>query len=330
MQQTEPRSWRDVLRKIIQDPKERRSLAKALDVDARTLDRWAEGVSNPRSHNLLQLIDALPSYRFILAKLIPEEFPDFTQRREASEVVIEDTIPDIASGLYDRVLQDRTTNIMSPMVQWGICTLILQLFVSQLGSNRSGVAAILAQCMPPSAGEKVRSLREQYQQYGLTWKGATRGRYFLGAESLAGAVVSSCQPEVYNDIKQEHLPLVYQLQEVNAIAAYPIQQAGRVAGCVLTLSTEQNFFTRLRMDLVRKYSNLLSLAFREHEFFPREDIDLQVMPEAAVQLLYLSTFNERVNEELNRAERHHSEMKRPQAEHLVLQQFLEGGSDDHQ
>ena len=324
MQQPETRSWREVLRKIIQDPKERRRLAQILDMDTRTLDRWADGTSNPRSHNLLQLLEALPTYRYTLTTLITQEFPEFMQRIEASEVTVEETIASIGSDLYERVLAERT-NAFSPLVRWNLCTLLLQHFVSQLDSNRTGVAAILAQCIPTPQGEeqKVRSLREQFIEYSTAWVGATRGKYFLGAESLAGAVVTSCQPQIYNDTKQEHFPLVHSTQEVNSIAAYPIQLGGQIAGCLLAFSTQQNFFSKLRLEVIRRYSNLLTLAFQEREFYKLEDIDLQIMPEGAVQLLFLSSFNERVNDLLSQAEHHGTAMKRLQAEQLVLHQFLE-------
>ncbi len=326
MQQSEPRSWREILRKVIQDPKERRQLAQTLEIDARTLDRWAEGTSNPRAHNILPLIDALPTYRYALTKLIAEEFPDVAQRLETAELSIEETVPDISSVLYDRVIAERANASFSPLVRWSICTLVMQQFVNQLDSNRTGVAAILAQCVPPQTHEtNVRSLREHFLEYSTAWTGTKRGVYFLGAESLAGAVTSTCQPQVYNDVKQEHFLLFHHTEDANSIAAYPVQSSGRVAGCLLAFGTQQNFFSKVRFDLVRQYSNLLSLAFQEQDFYRLEDIDFQIMPQAGVQLLFLSTFNERVNEVLSRSEHQHTSMKRSQAEQVVLQQFIEEG-----
>ena len=324
MQQPEVRSWREVLRKIIQDPKERRRLAQALDVDIRTLERWADGTSNPRSHNLLQLLDALPTYRYTLTTLITQEFPELVPRIEASEVIVEETIASIPSDLYDRILTDRS-NAFSPLVRWNLSSLILQQLASQLDSSHTGVVTILVQCVPLLQGEqqKVQSLREQFVEYSTAWTGTARGKYFLGAESLAGAVVSTCQPQIYNDTKQEHFLLVHDTQEMNSIAVYPVQVAGKVAGCVLALSTQQNFFSKLRLEVMRRYSILLTLVFQEREFYALEDIELQMMPSADVQLFFLSSFNERVNDLLSQAEQHGTPIRRSQAEQVVLNQFLE-------
>ncbi len=322
--QSEPRSWREALGKIIQDAQEKRRLAKTLGLDARTLDRWADGTSNPRVSNLIQLIDALPAYRHTLTRLVADEYPDVANRRELGEMTLEEIDPEISPVLYDRILRDRVSEL-TPLTRWGICKLVLEHCVHHLDSNRSGVAAVLAQCVQPAhSEEKVRGLREEFLEFSRSWPlDRRKARYILGAESLAGIVVSSYQPAIYNDLKQEQIPVRPVAADVISVVTYPIVSYGRVAGCLQMLSVQANYFSPVRIDLVRKYANLLSLAFLEREFYTREDLDLQLMPEASAQLLFLSSFNDRVNQELSRAEQEGRQIDRQQAERLVLQQFLE-------
>jgi len=321
--QAEPRSWREILGQAIEDRNEKKRIAQELNIDARTLDRWANGANSPRIYQLKPLIDALPKYRYSLIRLLSEEFPEVAERLETpSEIVVDETAPDIVSFFYERALAERT-HAFSPLTQWGICTLLLQQCAAQLDSDRNGVAAFLVQCVAPGADNKVRSLHEQYSEYSTAWT-AKRTQYYLGAESLAGVVVSTAQPVVYNDAKQEHFALLYYSDAANSIMAYPLLLYGGVAGCLLVFSTQQNFFTRVRFDLVRKYSNVLTLAFRESDFYALEDIELHLMPEAGIQLVYLSTFNEQVYEEMSRAEQSGTPLTRKQAEHVVVQRFLEG------
>jgi len=321
--QAEPRSWREILGQAIEDRNEKKRIAQELNIDARTLDRWANGANSPRIYQLKPLIDALPKYRYSLIRLLSEEFPEVAERLEmTSEMVVDETVPDIVSFFYERTLQERT-HAFSPLTQWGMCTLLLQQFVAQLDSDKKGVAAFLVQCVAPDADQKVQTLHEQYSEYSAAWT-AKRAKYYVGAESLAGNVVSSAQPMVYNDAKQEHVALLYHSDAANSVMAYPLLLYGRIAGCLLVFSTQQDFFTHVRFDLVRKYSNLLTLAIRESDFYALEDIELHLMPEAGIQLVYLSMLNEKVYEEMSRAEQSGTPLTRKQAEKVVLQQFLEG------
>jgi hypothetical protein len=75
----EARNWRDVLRQIIRDTKEKQRLVDELNVTPITLTRWVNGESDPRPQNLRQLINALPQHQEQIQKLVKEEkeFSDF-------------------------------------------------------------------------------------------------------------------------------------------------------------------------------------------------------------------------------------------------------------
>ncbi len=331
--QKEPSTWREVLARVIEDVQEKRRLAKLLGIDVRTIERWTEVGSKPRLQNFRTLIEALPQYRYILVKLIGEEFPDIAERLDVVDV--EDTIPDIPSTVYARVLEEYV-NATHPLAVWEIRRLILQQVVRQLDTGRSGVATLLAQCVAPipSYDSRVRTLREHLFQASTTWPTmiSNTSIYFLGAESIAGSVVSRCQPITYNDTKQEHFLLSHEAKNItrhtNSLLAYPLQRAGRVAGCLLVFSTQQHFFSDLRFAVIKRYCDLLSLTFRDVDFYALEEIELTTMPEAEIQLLFLSTFNDKVSSILLSAQQQQKTMSRSQAEQIVLHTFLTGVPHD--
>src|SRR5205807_7875044 len=195
----------------------------------------------------------------------------------------------------------------------------------QLDPEQLGIVASIVQCQPPSNDdEKVHTLREQFQEKSPALKDVTDRGYFLGAESLVGYAVVNCQPVVIQDIhRNPDFLVVHQVEEMDSAAAYPLQKGGRVAGGLLILSTQKQYFSPARQALIQSYAHLLNLAFRDNEFYPLEDIALQIMPSEAVQDAYLSAFNQQVNELLSRAERNGHSLARPQAEQMAIEIFIE-------
>lgn len=329
----EPRSWREILRTVLLDTQERQRLEKLFD--ARSLRRWANGEANPQLQNFRSLLQALPQHRYQMISLIGQEFPDILERLEISDV--EDTLSTIPSPVYARVLEERAKST-SPLNLWGVGMLVLQNLVKHLSAPQSGIAALFAQCITPPKGEtKIRALRENFLQANTLWPtpfASNTEPYFWGAESVAGSVVASCQPAVYHDTKQEHFLLMHPsenvLRHMNSLIAYPILQGERVAGCLVVLSTQPRFFTNLRFEVVKLYSELLAQAFRECEFYMRFDVELSTIPEASLQLLFLSSFREKANALHRSAEQHGTPMSYTEAERQVLQHFLlEGDSRDN-
>jgi hypothetical protein len=208
---------------------------------------------------------------------------------------------------------------------WAITNLVMQQLIRQIDPEQIGIVAIIAQCVPPSEeGRKVRSVRERFLEKSPAFKDVENRAYFWGAESLVGSVVATCQPKVVQDIERyADLLVSHRMGEVCSAAAYPLQKSGRVAGCLLILSRQKDYFAPARQALIQSYSYLLSLAFHEHEFYPLEDIELQIMPSEAVQDLFLSTFNQQVNDLLSRAERNGQSLSRPQAEQRIVEAFIE-------
>src|SRR5438105_15706338 len=99
----ESETWRELLKTITKEPRERQRLLEALGIKAITLNRWINKESDPRSQNLRNLLSALPQYREQLLDLIREEsgFEDF------SHGDIDDTSKEIPSTFYVRVFAAR-------------------------------------------------------------------------------------------------------------------------------------------------------------------------------------------------------------------------------
>lgn len=339
----EPRTWRQYLGKILENPKEKQRLAGILGVSERTLDRWVEGISSPRSLGpLRQLLHALPNHRVALTDLLRQEFPiETAPATEEEELVIDGVFKQIPSVFFTRILETYATTV-EPMRSWSICNMVLQQLTKQLDSERVGVAALLVQCHPPAPNQKVQSLFVRFS-WGTAPAQALLSETirYHGAESLAGMAVATGLPKVVQDIHDAANLLSCQQRELTrSAAAYPIQCAGRVAGSVLVLATKSLFFTPARLTLIQHYSYLLTLAFHEGDLYALQDIDLRIMPAETLQRSFLVTFNEQVNAFLSRAEQQGQTITRSKAEQMVFQQletaFLhlsgqggEANSDEH-
>lgn len=321
----EPRTWREFLATVIRDTKEKQRIASEMGVDPITLTRWAMKESSPRPRSLLnRLVNALPLHREQLSELIREEFPNVLEEDDPTLFFIDAVIKEVPSVLYARILEAHAT-VVDTIRTWTISNLVMQQLVRQLDPEQVGIVASIVQCLAPSQHDhKVRGLREQFQEKSPALRDVPDRGYFMGAESLVGYTVVKCRPAVVQDTHLNAAPLVvHQIEEMNSAAAYPLQKAGRVAGSLLILSTQKQYFSHARQALIQSYAHLLNLAFHDNEFYPLEDIELQIMPSEAVQDAYLSTFNQKVNELLSRAERNGHSLARPQAEQMVIEAFVE-------
>ena len=73
---SEVSSWRDLLRIIINSPRERERLANEVGVSSVTISRWGIGNFEPRPQSLQRLIHVVPSeYREEFHALVAREYP---------------------------------------------------------------------------------------------------------------------------------------------------------------------------------------------------------------------------------------------------------------
>jgi transcriptional regulator with XRE-family HTH domain len=313
-------TWRELLNNVIQDVQERQRIASLLGVNIVTLSRWVHGTSKPRPQHLRRLLNVLPEYREAMHALILREYPDFSL--VINGILQEDEQDEIPSEFYARVFN---AYAMTPRAQrsWSITNLVLQQALTQLDPNHIGMAITVAQCMPPLLDGKINSLRERTGYGTHPWSiNLEAYSVFLGAESLAGYVVSSCHPKILQDSRSHQgiIPAHWVEWEKSA-AAYPIFRANKVAGCLLVSCTEPNYFVPSRQKLIQQYADLLVLIFEPDELFDLSLINLRIMPHYRLQEAYLADFRQRVSDLMTRELRKGRPVDLKEAELQIWQQL---------
>jgi transcriptional regulator with XRE-family HTH domain len=315
--------WRELLGKIIADHQERIRIATALGINAATLVRWANGETNPRLQNLHALLKFLPAkYRDQMSALILQEFPEFLP-------VADDTEQDVLAGkipsdFYASVL-DAVTVTREEQRFFTISNRILSQALGQLDPNNLGIALSVALCVPPSTGQKVRSLREVVGRATPPWQSTlSQGALFLGIESLAGYALAKGRVYVAENRTDQlgFYTVRWEEWEESAVAC-PIMREGRYAGCLVASSTQPGYFLLYRQALVGRYAQLLTLAFEPEDFYEQQDIQLLPMPSRQVQFDRATNFRMRLSQAILEASRGGSVMDIKQAERLVWQQLEE-------
>jgi transcriptional regulator with XRE-family HTH domain len=313
-------TWRELLGKVIADPQERQRIADALGVNPITLTRWATNKSNPRQDNLRPLFEALPQHRQLLTELIAQEFPQFITEALTQESIA----PTIPSEFYAQVLSVHTTSPTRLRVST-MRLLILQQIIAHLDPHQEGLLAIIAQCVPPKTGCKVRSMHMTYGRSTPAWGSVIENRIlFFGAESQMGQAVGTAQPVIVNtpEVREMLFPMHDSPFDTSSLA-YPLLQADRAAGCLAVASRQPHYFTQERLELIQEYAHLLVLAFEPDEFYDLQDIELGIMPSPERQQIHLMGFQRRVTQHLIQASQRNQVLSRTQAELLVWQELEE-------
>ncbi len=315
-------SWRAFLGNIIADARERQYLANTLGVNPATLTRWVSSETNPRPQNLRELLRALPKQQNELLPLIAIEFPEFATSSIDTEP--DNVLIQIPAEFYTRVIAEYTKARRLQRF-WTVSSLVLTQALSQLDPNTVGLAVTIAQCVPPSRGQKVRSLRETIGRGTPPWQSSlTQESLFLGVESLAGyAVTKGRSFSAENRLDRlGFYPVRWEAWEESA-AVCPIWFENRIAGCLVASSTQPRYFLPFRQALIEQYAQLLVLAFEPEDFYDLQDIELMPMPPHEEQQQRVIDFRQHLSEILLTAGHQHQNINIEQAERLVWQQ-LEG------
>ncbi len=316
-----PHTWREFLEELIQNSQERQRLANELGVNPLTLTRWMNNESKPRPHNLRRLLAVVPQHRDALLQLLAQEFPEFSSSAKDEETA--DQALEIPSEFYVRVLTTYATTHKHQLF-WSIGNLVLQQALGQLDPNHLGMALTIAQCMPPSQSNRVRSLRERMGRGTSPWPFyLDEEAVFLGAESLAGYAVSQCRPVIIQDASEQGVYPAHWTAWEQSAAALPIMRLNTSAGCLLASSTQPGYFLPARQRLVQNYAILLALAFTPEEFYELQDIDLQPMPFYRTQKTLISKFRQRLSSFMHQAQSTGQSINVLEAEQVVWQQLEE-------
>jgi transcriptional regulator with XRE-family HTH domain len=314
------RTWKDYLGLILEDAQRKKELAQALSVAPYTLERWVSGESRPRLSNIRALLEALPAPQAEELRCLA--VPDFPEGALASRSPDEydelAVVKDISTTLYRLCL--RAMREQAPdLREWGICKLCLDAALRELDPQREGLELVVIKCASaPLEPGQISSLQEKYCLNERQTVHQALPGLFLGAESLAGQVVSTAIPLV---LDQDPFPFcTHQMpqEQIKSAAAFPLCRNGKVAGCLVAVSATPHFFTRARCLLLEAFSDLMMLAFQDHEFYPLSAIALHWLPSTQAQLSALSVFQERVQEVLYQAREQQAPLERSVAEQMVL------------
>ncbi|GCE14396.1 GAF domain-containing protein [Tengunoibacter tsumagoiensis] len=313
----EASTWRDLLGKIISDTSERQRIADLLGINPVTLIRWATGRSNPRQDNLRPLLDAIPTNRKRMIELIVQEFPHFLN----SPISSDEKLPEISSAFYAHVLNVYTTS-PHQLRSSSVSRIILQQILSHLDPQHLGLAIIIAKCVPPEKGQKVRSLRQTISRSNGPWEALEQHTAFLGAESQVGHAITTRHPVIVQS-HQEKLRLFphHHITQEGSIAVYPILMSDHAAGSLYIASTQPNYFTPGLLELIRSYTDLLVLSCTPQEFYDLNAIELGIMPRFEEQWPYLQTLQERITHQMILAAQQGQPLVRPDAEAIALHEL---------
>ncbi|GCE30292.1 hypothetical protein KDA_57760 [Dictyobacter alpinus] len=320
---TQKQTWRDFLAHIIRDDKVKQQIIDALHISPITLTRWITGKSEPRLHNLRQMLGALPpQYQEQMSHYLREENKAGTTLiGEESHLAL--IIP---SEFYQQVFIARATTGEN-LRFWSLSQLIIQQALGQLDPERRGMSIWIVRCMPPSGPQhKVRSLRESVGAGTSPWKSnLEQDAMFLGAESLVGSVVTSYRPAIVQDLDEEHnLLALSRVEHEKSIVIYPILYCGRIAGVFMVSSAEANFFLHAaRVELIHSYADLAALAFDRDQFYEPEQIMLEIMPGYVEQKSYFTHFRQLMTETILDAVYSNRRIDNAQADLFVWQKLEE-------
>ena len=299
--------WRDVLNAHIQDVQQRQKIALALGVHPLTLIRWASGISTPRRPQTLRdLADFMPEQREKVLQSIMEEFPMLQEidSREATSIKAAPT--DIGWKIV------RLLTVTPSAMRFAIlCDAILTEAINILDPHNLGIAILVAPCIPPAPGQKVRSLLVHTVRGTGPWEPhLEQSAVFLGIESLAGQAVSMLSPALDSHLFDETIHPAhcnYFDNLIQSAIAMPILHLGGVGGCVIALSAQPHAFSFLNQRDFRDIANLLALSFRPDSFYSPEQIDLASLPAYSIQKEHLLTYKQRLSRLLsNKDENVHS------------------------
>lgn len=290
MFQEEPKDWRELVGRVTSGPGGMQRITQTVGVQAITVKRWVQRISEPRAQNLRGLLSALPEHRERLLEFFAEEYDDFADLPPSS------AFQDIPARFYLHILQICGT-ISHTQRHWSLANTIISQALGQLDPENLGMAITLVKCMQHTGHDKIYSLRQGVGQCTSPWpSNLEQHAMFLGAESLAGFAVATCRPYEIQDYREEpHASPGHQFEHERSAAAHPILYAGRIAGCLLVSSTEPHaFYHPSRTRLIADYAHLIALALDPEDFVVPADIELRVMPPHSEQKEAFSSFRQRI------------------------------------
>lgn len=281
--------FRVFLKELLHDPAVRRLIERHSDISSRTLARWTSGETDePDRKRLAGLLQALPHYRDQLLTTITKAIPDFDVPLIDNTRNFQEEVP---QAFWLRLLE---TNATTPgyLHFHAVVDLIFLQLQTYVDPEQIGVYMTLIGCSPPpDPSLPIASLREIVTRTTYHPKSERITTHsFMGVETLSGHTVSTGLAHVIQDLSEERLLPFRKASGLNSAAAYPVQRAGKIAGCLLITSSQTHAFQMRLQYLLQIYSHFLALAFDSSQFYDPSMIKLRQLPPLANQHTYLARF----------------------------------------
>ncbi len=316
----EPQTWQELLHTIISDPLEHQRIATTMGINPITLTRWTNKTSLPRPANLRALLNAIPRQRQKMQALLQKDIPNYLSESSLEEPLVQE----IPSAFYSNIINIYTTS--PPLLRSStICITIFQQMLRHLDHLKQGLQILICQCVPPFAGEKIRSLRVTLIRATPPWESSIENQItLLGLESPVGNAVSRGHIIIVQSNKEltQHYP-TYQISFAESLVAFPLLNFDQTAGAIVVISTQPDYFSAAHIELIQGYTDLLILAFGPDQFYPLKEINLGILPPSDIQEQYLENFQAEVTRTMLAAEKNHQQMKRADAELAVWKKLEE-------
>jgi hypothetical protein len=320
MSTQEPATWQEYLGQMIASTQERARLATVLHVRPITLQRWVQGVSRPRDENIRLLLKNIPKDDYpLFLHLLLLDFPDLLKE----EIPQERFFHAVPTEFYARAMSNLALT-PSSIYRQSMQDLILQQALQHLDPDQHGLLIIVAACVPPKPGGKVRSLHEVGRLATPPWNRQLEEKPgFFGLESLAGYAIAHAHRCMINSRDETTFYPVQWLEHERSTVAFPILRYGRFAGSLLFSSTRDFFFSPARLTVIEEYAHLAACIFETEETFEFNEIELKIMPPYAQQHPYFAGYHLRVTRKIAELNAQGNSITLQQARQLVWQDLEE-------
>lgn len=306
--------WRILLRQKIDEGGDRDSkitLANKIGITERALNRYLAGSSKPDSKKILEGMElAIPE----IAPALRVAFPQYYDK-------VRDSVLRMIAPFYQQV-HKASRDLSEHLVMRTVTNMIIGLLVEQLDPSEVGFLAFLAQLRADDGKTKASHLvAHSWSAHGVgTWAQTPTVRSrVIGQESLCALVFKTGFPAFYprdlNDLP--HSDDILYAYRIRSAAAYPILRHGKYAGAIYLASTQSDYFTLYRREIIWNFACMIELAFLDSDYFAKDQIDLDVIltDRTDVEQVYLErlarefpgeTLDQLKERAIARIRRHHS------------------------
>lgn len=286
---------------------EKQAFANQVGVSQTTINRWRRGKDNPSRANLERMLAAFSESQrqqlLVLLRrdahtcsLLPADIHLPTWEHERYEPIPLLQVEQLDHFCLKVLRLQRDTSDRF----WQVAGAVLYEALTHLETypEQVGLELTVATCMPPRNGA-VRSLRLLVGMGTAPWRQDLHRTYgFVGATDLMGNAVANQHGEMIPDFTETSLALsASPLGQERSAAAFPLQREHAVAGALMAVSRQPQYFTPERMALLEIFADILRLAFYDQDFYPLSHINLGLMPSQPVQRKMFASFRQRVERE---------------------------------